>query len=89
MFSTKCKDFFGGFISSEAKEMKNKSNEKKENNFAMIIFKILFPKGKAVLGYCLILCPLISRNAPAPQGLTLHVKHCLDFSFVFSAPLPA
>jgi hypothetical protein len=26
---------------------------------------------------------------PYPWGLTYHIQQCLDFSFVFSAPLPA
>jgi hypothetical protein len=51
----------------------------------MIIFKII-PKGQGWTWLPPHLMPIHFKNAPAPKGLTLHVKHSLDFSFVFSAP---
>jgi hypothetical protein len=54
----------------------------------MIILKIT-PKGQGWTWLLPHLMPIYFKNAPAPQGLILHAKHCLDFSFVFSAPLPA
>jgi len=32
---------------------------------------------------------VLTLGTPRSLGVTLHVKQCLDFSFVFSAPLPA
>ncbi len=45
-------------------------------------------KFRPALNSCLRQQTLIS-GTPYPWGRTYHVKQCLDFSFVFSAPLPA
>jgi hypothetical protein len=49
--------------------------KKKQSGFLMLIFPSM--KGK------------ISRREEKKQHDSLAVKHYLDFSFVFSAPLPA
>jgi hypothetical protein len=67
---------------------KKKSNKRRKIFFPWLFFKII-PKGQGWTWLPPHLMPIYFKNAPAPQGLALHVKHCLDFSFVFSAPLSA